>query len=144
MSDFFLRRHLPSPLCNVDFSHAKQQEPFQNMSTFCEVRKRENISIALINFVPLRTFLAKYRETRTLECRRESGMTLVARGFTTHCTSDPLEHSATIDKNPSQQRLVVSRRFPCFGLVSWKYPKKLIMVCTLLDNSLGRRGAYRI
>ena len=97
----------------------KKQEPFQNMSTFCEVRKRENISKAVINFVPLRAFLA-IRETRMLECRRESGMTLVTLVFTTHRSSHFLEYSATIEEKQVND-VYLSVAFPCFGLVSWKY-----------------------
>ena len=98
----------------------KKQEPSQNVSTFCDVRKRENISKAVLNFVPLRAFLAKYRETRMLECRRESGMTLVTLVFTTHRSSDFLEYSATIEEKQVND-VYLSVAFPCFGLVSWKY-----------------------
>jgi len=90
------------------------------MSTFCEVRKRENISKAVIDFVPLRACLAKYRETRMLECRRESGMTLVTLVFTTHHSSNFLEYSATIEEKQVND-VYLSVAFPCFGLVSWKY-----------------------
>ena len=99
----------------------KKQEPFQNISTFCDVRKRENISKAVLNFVPLRAFLAKYRETRMLECRRESGlMTLVTLVFTTHRSSHFLEYSATVEEKQVND-VYLSVAFPCFGLVSWKY-----------------------
>jgi len=63
-------------------------------------------------------------------------MTPVALDFTTHLPSDFLEYSATIEEKQVND-VYLSVAFPCFGLVSWKYREKLIMVNNLLDNSLG-------
>ena len=70
-------------------------------------------------------------------------MTPVALDFTTHLPSDFLEYSATIEEKQVND-VYLSVAFPCFGLVSWKYREKLIMVNNLLDNSLGLQGAYHI
>ena len=67
------------------------------------------MSKAVINFVPL------YRETRMLECRRKSGMTLVALDFPTHLPSDFLEYSATTEEKQVND-VHLSVAFPCFVL----------------------------